>query len=253
MKKRTLTVIATAAALSALMALSAMAGEWVKDGNGWWFKNSDGSYPAGGIFTIGGANYAFNEYGYMVENAWFKSPNTGKWVYATGSGKLASDQWIDGKYYVGTDGVMLSNAWTPDGYYVGTDGAWVPGATGQGTGNPEDPDDSLNAYDLVTTARNAKLDDDYNDYGQSVDYSGYGDSAGITNWYTWTSDGGSSSGSGTSNSSGSSSSGSSDSSDDLASYSGSSSAFDDKPIIQEWRPRTESSYEDVTVTEVLGN
>ena len=125
MKKRTLTAIMAAAAMSAIMAFSALAGEWVKDSNGWWFQNSDGTYPAGGLYNINGVNYAFNEYGYMVENAWYQSPDTGRWYYALGSGELATNQWIGNDYYVGSTGAMMTDTWTPDGYYVGSDGKWV--------------------------------------------------------------------------------------------------------------------------------
>ncbi len=241
MKKRTLTVIMAAAAMSAIMAFSALAGEWIKDSNGWWFQNSDGTYPAGGLYNINGVNYAFNEYGYMVANSWYQSPTSGKWFYALGSGELAKDQWIDGQYYIGSDGAMMTDGWTPDGYYVDASGKWDPNATGQGTNNPEDIDDSLGAYSLTWTAKNAQIDDSFDDssYGQSIDTSGYGDSAGITNWYTWDSNDNSSSGS--------SDTGSSSSAD-----SGSSSVWDNKPVTA-MDYKLNNDYEDITVTEVLGN
>ncbi len=185
MKKGTLAAIAAAAAISAVMAFSAMAGEWIRGAGGWWFQNSDGSYPAGGIYTIENKNYAFDEYGYMVENAWYQSPDTGRWYYALGSGELATNQWIGNDYYVGSTGAMMTDTWTPDGYYVGSDGKWVEGATyvDPDIYAPEDIDISLAAAGVITTPIDYGYDD--SSYGQNIDTSGYGDSAGITNWYTW--------------------------------------------------------------------
>ena len=127
MKKRIILTGVIAAAVSMCLSFSALAGGWVMDGNGWWFRNSDGSYPSSGIYDIGGKQYAFNESGYMVENGWFLHPRTGEWYYATDSGELASSTWI-GDYYVGNDGSMMTDAWI-DGYYVGSDGKWVQGRT----------------------------------------------------------------------------------------------------------------------------
>ncbi|MBP3240894.1 MAG: hypothetical protein J6I76_07460 [Oribacterium sp.] len=198
MKKRS--VIGLTVVLSILMTLPVFAGEWVKDSNGWWFRNDDGSYPAGGIYNIGNKNYAFNDHGYMVENAWYEDPDTGKWFYAQGSGELAKNKWIGNDFYVGSDGSMMTDAWTPGGYYVGTDGKWVPGKKEK----EEEKKYSGSAYDLVSSAHFAQIDDSVGDYNQNtLDTSGYGDSAGIKNWYSWDS------GSSKSSSSGSDSSGSS--------------------------------------------
>jgi len=232
MKKRTLAAIAAAAAFSAAMAFSAMAGEWMKDGNGWWFQNDDGSYPAGGLYSIGGKNYAFDAYGYMVENAWYQSPDTGRWYYALGSGELATNQWIGNDYYVGSSGAMMTDTWTPDGYYVGADGKWVPGMT-------EEQYYSGSPYDLVSSAHYAQIEEPPESYSQStIDTSGYGDDAGITNWYTWTSDSSGSSGS--------------DSGSSSSSGSGSYSDLDDKRYTapELYNIKHPEPGDDVTATEV---
>ena len=122
MKNRWIRVAAIALALSIAFSFNAFAGHWEEDSNGWWFRNTDGTYPRSGIFLIGGKEYAFDENGYMKENSWFQHPRTGKWYYATESGQLASSQWV-GNYYVGNDGSMMTNAWI-DGRYVGSDGKW---------------------------------------------------------------------------------------------------------------------------------
>ena len=133
MKNKFYRIGAIALAVSIALSFSAFAGEWVKDKNGWWFQNSDGSYPKNGIYEIGGKEYAFNGDGYMTENAWYQHPKTGEWYYATGSGELAHSQWV-GDYYVGNDGSMMTDAWI-DGYYVGSDGQWVKGLTQNDTYN----------------------------------------------------------------------------------------------------------------------
>ena len=38
---------------------------------------------------------------------------------------MAVNQWVDGAYYVGADGVMLVSTMTPDGKKVGADGKKV--------------------------------------------------------------------------------------------------------------------------------
>ena len=58
-------------AATILSATPAYAGQWMQDGNGWWWQNDNGSYPA---FTWAwcdgnhdgiGENYFFDENGYM--------------------------------------------------------------------------------------------------------------------------------------------------------------------------------------------
>ena len=189
MKKRYAAVLAMA--LSILMAFSASAGKWIEDGNGWWFQNDDGSWPAGGIYRIGNANYAFNEYGYMVENAWYQHPSSGRWFYALDSGALAQSQWV-GNYYVGNDGAMMTNAWI-DGYYVDDTGKRVEDASyvDPDIYAPEDPDISLRAVDIVTDPDWLNRGSDYVDSGSSGGSSwssGSSDnswSGSNSNWYSW--------------------------------------------------------------------
>ena len=74
---------------------------WKYDGR-WWYQNSDGSYP---------------------KNSW--KAIYGAWYYFDGNGYMLTNQWIDGEYFVGSDGVMLTNTNTPDGYQVDASGKWI--------------------------------------------------------------------------------------------------------------------------------
>lgn len=67
-----------------------------------------------------------------VNNGW-KEEN-GKWFYYE-NGNKAENKWIDGLYYVGSDGAMLVNTTTPDGYQVGSDGAWIQQSVNSTTPN----------------------------------------------------------------------------------------------------------------------
>lgn len=121
---------------------SASGGSWQKNSVGWWYKNSDGSYPKNqwqridgrwyyfdgrGYIThskwerINGHWYYFNTSGHMTENTWKMIGD--KWYYFDTKGHMLHDQWV-GDYYVGKDGDMLKNTVTPDNYVVGSDGKW---------------------------------------------------------------------------------------------------------------------------------
>ena len=121
---------------------SANGGSWQRDSVGWWYKNSNGSYPKNDWQQIDGKWYYFdgrgyithskwerikdywyyfNTSGHMTENAWEMIGD--KWYYFDNKGHMLSNQWV-GDYYVGKDGDMLKNTVTPDNYVVGSDGKW---------------------------------------------------------------------------------------------------------------------------------
>ena len=100
-------VIAATVVCTLWGSITAFAGEWKSDANGWWYAKDDGSYVASDWLSDNGKMYYFNADGYMVSDAWV------------------------GNYYVGNDGAMLTSTTTPDGYYVGADGAWVEGGIEQ--------------------------------------------------------------------------------------------------------------------------
>ncbi len=69
-----------------LAGTAAYAGTWLKDSNGWWYCNSDRTFP---------------------RNQWLKDTD-GKY------------------YYLNEKGYMLTNTITPDGRHVDATGAWLP-------------------------------------------------------------------------------------------------------------------------------
>ena len=77
-------------AATILAATPAYAGQWMQDGNGWWWQNDDGSYP------------------------------TAKWQWIDGDADGISE-----RYYFNENGYILANTLTPDGNQVNADGAWI--------------------------------------------------------------------------------------------------------------------------------
>ena len=106
---------------------------WYWGAGGWWYQNSDGTYPASKWQQIKGKWYHFNSSGYL-DTGWYKSG--GKYYYLQADGSMATDMWI-GNYYVDKDGVWTG---TTDGpmdpgfhyYHLTIDGATV---NDPGTGN----------------------------------------------------------------------------------------------------------------------
>ena len=107
----------------------AMAGTWVKDSIGWWYRYEDGTYPASQAAEIGGATYRFDARGYMV-TGWVL--DDGRWFYHEASGAQASG-WanVDGAWYYlqPPTGMMVTGwvSWGNDWYYLTPSGAMATG------------------------------------------------------------------------------------------------------------------------------
>ena len=134
---------------------------WMKNQNGWWYQNIDGTYPRKQWMKIDNIWYYFDVDGYVltdwqkINNKWYFFDDKGamvtgwkksgsKWYYLDGQGAMVTDKWqkIDGKwyvfdnsgamksntwvgdYYLNASGAMVTNAWVGN-YYVGSDGAYV--------------------------------------------------------------------------------------------------------------------------------
>lgn len=83
---------------------------WKKNSSGWWYVNSDGSYPKNKWQKINDVWYYFDQNGYMKANAWHKHSD-GHWYYLLPNGAMATG-WIS-----------VSNKW----YYFDKDGAMKTG------------------------------------------------------------------------------------------------------------------------------
>lgn len=90
MRKNVWKLSAVVAAMVVMMAIPAYAGEWKQDAIGWWYQNTDGTYPV---------------------NKW-------EWLDGNQDGIAES-------YCFDSNGYMLVNTTTPDGYQVNENGAWV--------------------------------------------------------------------------------------------------------------------------------
>lgn len=79
-----------AGVFTAMMSVTAFAGEWKSNGAGWWYDNGNGTWPA----------------------------NTWQWIDGNGDGTAEC-------YYFDQNGYALMNSATPDGYVVNGSGAWT--------------------------------------------------------------------------------------------------------------------------------
>ncbi len=120
---------------------------WQFENNGMWYLYPDGTYPVSSWRSIDGANYHFNQGGYLEVNTWIYEAN-GAWYYVGADAKMLrglqnirgrlyyfepnSGQLqgpglllVDGRYYyAGQDGALLQNAWIGS-FFFGADGARV--------------------------------------------------------------------------------------------------------------------------------
>ena len=103
---------------------SKSSGSWIKSGNRWWYKHSDGSYTTNGWEKIGSTWYYFDSEGWM-KTGWIKE--YGKWYYLDDSGAMKTGlQTIGGnEYYLSTSGAMQTG-WQnigDDTYFFADSGA----------------------------------------------------------------------------------------------------------------------------------
>ena len=87
-------------------------GTWTKTNGRYWYRYSDGSCAKDGIYTIDGAQYAFDASGWMV-TGWYKD-STSTWYYFDSSGKMVHG-WLQlgsKRYYMDlNDGHMYVDTW----------------------------------------------------------------------------------------------------------------------------------------------
>ena len=112
---------------------------WYQGKDGGWYYNNDAGEPVIGWRLIDNNWYYFVDNGRMktgwmqldgkyyylddngvIANSWRQFD--GRYYYFLADGSMATDQWVDGAYYVGADGVMLTATTTPDGNQVDASG-----------------------------------------------------------------------------------------------------------------------------------
>lgn len=120
MKKFMVVLMTATIALSSTIV--SLAGEWRQTRQGWWHDNGNGSYTINNWQKLDNKWYYFNQDGYM-RTGWISIND--KWYYCNSNGEMAHDVWIDGKYYMGSEGSMYVNTTTPDGKKVDQNGLIV--------------------------------------------------------------------------------------------------------------------------------
>ena len=97
---------------------------WKRNDKGWWYVNSDGSYPTNKWQRINNVWYYFDERGYMKSNTWYKHSD-GNWYYLLPNGAMATG-WVrvgTEWFYMNASGAMVTgwvkynNQW----YYMSND------------------------------------------------------------------------------------------------------------------------------------
>ena len=101
---------------------------WILSSAGWWYRNADGSYPAGAWQLIDNQWYYFNSAGYMV-TGWQLLGNT--WYYLNASGAmLTGKQDIAKQTYFFKDSGAMVTGWNLEDeiwYYYNASGAMQTG------------------------------------------------------------------------------------------------------------------------------
>ena len=91
---------------------------WRLIDNNWYYFADDGRMKTGWM-QLDGKYYYIDDNG-VIANGWRQFD--GRYYYFLSDGSMAANQWVDGAYYVGADGVMLVSTTTPDGNQVDASG-----------------------------------------------------------------------------------------------------------------------------------
>lgn len=100
---------------------------WHSNSKGWWYQNSDGSYPANKWQKINEKWYFFNEDGYCLINKWIK--RDGAWYWLGNDGTMATgwkkinNEW----YYFKQDGEMVTGwvKYKDDWFYLNANNGFM--------------------------------------------------------------------------------------------------------------------------------
>ena len=103
-------------------------GEWVRSGSRWWYRYSDGTYPANELCKIGNFWFGFDAAGWM-ETGWAAHDNN--WYYFASSGAMQTGWLAHGKswYYFDGAGKMMTGFITVGkaSYYMLSSGQMATG------------------------------------------------------------------------------------------------------------------------------
>jgi FOG: Glucan-binding domain (YG repeat) len=122
------TVFLLVAILTLTTTQVAKAGTWKQDARGWWYANTDNTYPTNTWQMIGNTWYHFNASGYM-STGWLGDGND--WYHLKGSGAMSTGWLRDSNdwYHLKGSGAM-STGWLRDGndwYHLKGSGAMNTG------------------------------------------------------------------------------------------------------------------------------
>ena len=100
---------------------------WHSNSKGWWYQNSDGSYPTNKWQKINEKWYLFNEDGYCLTNKWVK--RGGVWYWLDNDGTMATgwkkinNEW----YYFKQDGEMVTGwvKYKDDWFYLNANNGFM--------------------------------------------------------------------------------------------------------------------------------
>lgn len=105
---------------------------WVQDNKGWWYRKSNGTYPADVWEQINGKWYFFKADGYMAKG-WIQ--NGGKWYFLSDSGAMVTGwQKINHKwYFFNADGPMQTGwrKYKDKWYFLEENGAMISNGLSQ--------------------------------------------------------------------------------------------------------------------------
>ena len=103
----------------------AVQSQWIRSGDRWWYRHSDGSYTVNGWETINQKKYHFDKNGWM-QTGWQKI--NGSWYYFDGAGWMATG-WLklgNNWYYLNPGNGAMVTGWLQLGstwYYMNGSGA----------------------------------------------------------------------------------------------------------------------------------
>lgn len=100
---------------------------WQKNATGWWYQNSDGSYPTNKWQEINGEWFFFNQDGYCLINKWLN--RNGKWYWLDHRGASATG-WkkIEGSWYYFNSNGDMQTGWVKykdDWFYLNTNNGFM--------------------------------------------------------------------------------------------------------------------------------